>query len=200
MNNSAQGVFLPKRLFEAAFDLLRQADPREFYPKVVEFCASLLDSEVCALFVRTTQIGGMHRVCLVAGKLPPDHPKGQRMNPNEVDPEPENHSYRIGEDIQGSAKKYDGVTGRIATTGQPAFVHGYDQIVRDDGHVGKWDRYVWQGNAKNLFRSMLGVAIRDTKQQVIGVIKVENKATGEYNHADQELLEQIGASLAGSLL
>ena len=87
---------LETRLFDVAVDLLRKAERRDFYARVVEFCAALLDSEVCALFVRTEQIDGKLRVCLVAGKLPPGHPKGQRMNPNEVDPDPRNHSEKRG--------------------------------------------------------------------------------------------------------
>jgi threonine dehydrogenase-like Zn-dependent dehydrogenase len=188
-----------KSLFDAAIDLLREVDPREFYPRVVEFCAALLDSEVCALYVRTTQIDATPRVCLVAGKLPPGHPKGQRMNPNEVDPDPRNHSYRIGTKSEGKVRRYDGVTGEIATTGEPKMVDGYSEIKQCPGHLGKWDRYVYQGKPEELFRGMLGVAIRDSSNDIIGVIKVENKVSGAYVEEDKTLLTQIGASLADSL-
>lgn len=123
------------------------------------------------------------------------------MDPNEVDPDPRNHSYEIGDgDTTGSNEvTYDGVTGRIATTGEPVRVSGYHSIAKIEGHVGKWDNYVWQGRPAELFRCMLGVAIRDKSGEIIGVIKVENKLAGDYIEEDVKLLTQIGTSLSGSL-
>jgi threonine dehydrogenase-like Zn-dependent dehydrogenase len=190
---------LETRLFDVAVDLLRKADRRDFYPRVVEFCADLLQSEVCALYIRTEQIDGKPRVCLVAGKLPPEHPKGQRMNPIEVDPDPRKHSYEIG--IENESGEYNGVTGRIVTTGEPVIIHGYDNITQLKGHIGKWDEYVWQGRPSELFKCMLGVAIKNpSNKTIIGVIKVENKVSGEYTQEDENLLTQIGTSLSQSLL
>lgn len=62
---------IERRLFDVSIDLLREVDRRDFYARVVEFCADLLESEVCALFVRTRQIDEKPRACLVSGKLPP---------------------------------------------------------------------------------------------------------------------------------
>ena len=140
--------FPEKRWFEMSIQWLRMVERRDFYQRLVEFCAMVLSSEVCALFVKTTQIDdGAPRVCLVAGKLPPDHPKGQRMDPSEVGKEPKEHSYRITEE----GREYDGVTGKIATTGEPVYISGFDRISQIKGHVGRWDKYVWQGEAESRF-------------------------------------------------
>lgn len=187
-----EGTGLEMRLFKIAVRWLSEVERRDFYPKLVEFCAFVLDSEVCALFVRTEQIGdGTPRVCLVAGKLPPNHPKGFRMNPKEVGNKVEQHSYLINEK--------DGITGYIAATGRPKRVKGYKEISKEKPHKGKWDEYMWQGNPEKNFKCMLGVPIKINKDEIIGVIKVENKSTGEYTKEDVSLLSEIGEAISESL-
>jgi len=201
MKTNEPGDAVEPKLFDVAIDLLKQVDRREFYTWVVEFCASLLDSEVCALYVRTNQIDSNPRVCLVAGRLPPNHPGGRRMKPEALDSDAKQHSYRITAKVSGQEEPaYDGVTGRIASTGGPIRVAGYDSIKEVPGHQGRWDSYVWQGRPAEFFRSMLGVPIRDQRGEIIGVIKVENKASGAYTDVDMQLLEQIARKLAASLL
>ena len=90
---------LEERLFKMSIEWLRRVEPRDFYQRVVEFCATVMESEVCAIFIKTMQIDSCPRVCLVAGKLPPDHPKGLRMDPKEVGHHPKDHSYRITSDV-----------------------------------------------------------------------------------------------------
>lgn len=200
-----------KRLFTETVELLRKADPREFYPRITDFCASLLHSDVCALYVCTTQINNELRVCLVAGKLPNGHKNGLRMNPDDVDRDLKKHSYRLGTTITNGDKIYDGVTGKIATTGKAQRVSSYGVISKDNGHMGKWDSYVWQDRPAELFRGMLGVPIFDTKNKdkIVGVIKVENKFFidenneydySEYTKEDEQLLTTIGDSLSDSLV
>jgi threonine dehydrogenase-like Zn-dependent dehydrogenase len=192
-----KGTGLEMRLFKIAVRWISEVERRDFYPKLVEFCASVLQSEVCALYVRTNQIrDGKPRVCLVAGKLPPNHPKGSRMNPKEVGTEPEQHSYIISEK---NSKKFDGITGYIASTGRHKRVTGYTSISKEVGHMGKWDTYVWQGNPQEKFKCMLGVPIENKEHNIIGVIKVENKFSGEYSQDDVVLLKEIGAAISESL-
>jgi threonine dehydrogenase-like Zn-dependent dehydrogenase len=187
---------LEKRLFEKSIEWLRSVERRDFYQKLVEFCATVLESEVCALYVKTTQIDdGSPRVCLVAGKLPPDHPAGQRMNPRDVGEDPKEHSYRI----TTGEKKYDGVTGKIATDGIVENVVGFSKISNIKGHVGKWSEYVWQGDVENKFKCMLGVPILSQRKEIIGVIKVENHKSGKYEKEHVSILRQIGNAIAGSL-
>jgi len=192
-----QGTGLEMRLFKIAVRWISEVERRDFYPKLVEFCASVLESEVCALYVRTEQIDDKKpRVCLVAGKLPPNHPKGSRMNPKEVGEKPEKHSYIISK--KGS-KKFDGITGYIASTGRHKSVKGYSSISVQPGHMGKWDEYVWQCNPQERFKCMLGVPIENKNREIIGVIKVENKFSGEYTKDDVSLLKEIGAAISESL-
>lgn len=197
VNNGANGTGLEMRLFKIAVRWISEVERRDFYPKLVEFCASVLESEVCALYVRTTQIGDRKpRVCLVAGKLPPNHPKGSRMNPKEVGAKPEEHSYIISEK---DSEKFDGVTGYIASVGRHKNVSGYQSIKKDIGHLGKWDEYVWQGKPEEKFKSMLGVPIENKEGNIIGVIKVENKFSGDYSKDDVSLLKEIGDAISESL-
>jgi len=182
------------RLFDIAVDFLSKVDRRDFYQNIVGFCARLFDSDVCALFVRTEQIGGEPRVCLVARKLPEGHPDGRRMDPAIVAEHRREFSYAITD-----SEPYDGITGRIASTGESVIENGgREGISKRQGHQGKWDAYVWQ---TKLFERMLGVPIPDgaRSQDIIGVIKVENKFSGDYTKADEALLLRIGKSLASSL-
>ncbi|MBN2353894.1 MAG: alcohol dehydrogenase catalytic domain-containing protein [Spirochaetales bacterium] len=184
---------LEERLFSICINWLRSVERRDFYQKLVEFCAAVLESDVCALFVKTTKIGDNPRVCLVAGKLPTNHPDGQRMNPEKVG-SLEEHSYRITE----TGEKYDGITGRIATTGEAFYISTYDKINIQPGHMGRWDEYVWQKRPSELFRCMLGVPVFDSRDdtKVIGILKVENKKTGAYEKSDENLLIQIGTAIS----
>ncbi len=193
----SSGTGLEMRLFKIAVRWISEVERRDFYPKLVEFCASVLESEVCALYVRTNQIGnGSPRVCLVAGKLPPNHPKGTRMNPKEVGEKPEEHSYQIS---NHDDNKFDGITGYIASTGRHKSIKGYSKIQNEKGHIGKWDKYVWLGEPEKNFKCMLGVPIMNGSDNIIGVIKVENKSSGEYTKDDISLLKEIGAAISESL-
>ncbi|MBT3234083.1 MAG: alcohol dehydrogenase catalytic domain-containing protein [Calditrichaeota bacterium] len=187
---------LEKRLFEKSIKWLKSIERRDFYQKLVEFCASVLESDVCALYVKTTQIGdGSPRVCLVAGKLPKNHPEGQRMDPTKVGRDPKDHSYKI----TNKDEDFDGITGRIATTGKPESVIGYVNISGIAGHIGRFNNYVWERDEENKFKCMLGVPIHSEVGEVIGVVKVENHQSGKYKKEDELLLSQIGSAIASSL-
>ena len=191
---------LDDRLFGLAIDWLSKVDRREFYHRVVDFCATLLHSEVCALFVKTRLIDGSPRVSLVAGKLPPNHSSGQqRMDPRQVGSEPADHSYKITSADEAGQQRFDGITGKIASTGKFVMFNGYNDIAGSPGHAGRWDRYVWEGKQAERFRGMLGVAIRSEAKEIVGVIKVENKIGGQYTEHDKTLLIRIGQSLSSSL-
>lgn len=149
-------------------DWLEKFDRRNLYQNMAEFCASLFDADVCALFVRTKKIGGTLRVALAAGRMP----NGEPMDPTKLFKNEIASTYRMGK-IKG---EYDGVTGKIATMGAAVIVNRYDNIKNEEGHKGKWDKFVWGGNPKEQFLCMIGVPLKvDEEEYPIGVLKVERK-------------------------
>jgi threonine dehydrogenase-like Zn-dependent dehydrogenase/GAF domain-containing protein len=171
---------------EISHVLLRVGDWSEVRPKVIEHCCKLADAEVCALYLKD-EIG--KTLYLDAG-VGYQHAVQER----EI-------SYAIGEDPNGADA--DGVTGWVAQTGQTAKADSYEDVRKLPGWCGKWDHLLWTKKPDKNFRGMLAVPLKIGGNEIIGVLKVENKQSQpgkstSFDKNDERVLTALATVIASA--
>lgn len=191
--------FAYDELLTLTMSWLEQFDRRNLYQHMIEFCATLFKADVCALFVRTRRIDGKERVALAAGRMP----DGEPMDPMKLFPTEVDSTYEITTSNDGP---FDGVTGKIASTGESELVNNFSTMKKKDEHRGKWDTYVWGNRPDRKFLCMMGVPVRISKQEghrrkerTIGVLKVERKKPAPGAESKRDLFTEEDLDILASI-
>ncbi len=184
-----KNVKIPKLLAvieEISQVLLRIDEWSHVRPKVFEHCCELVDAEVCALYLKDD----------TGKKLYLDGGLGYQPAVKEGD-----ISYSIGNDPNGTDA--EGITGWVAQTGEYAKADSYEEVKNLPGWRGKFDQHLWGGNPGEKFRCMLAVPLKIGENEIIGVLKVENKRVREekltaFNDDDKKILEALATAIASA--
>lgn len=104
-------------------------------------------------------------------------------------------TYAIGEMDGG---RYDGLTGFVATSRLPLRIRSFQELKSDYGfcHRGALDGIQWENQAASRFRNLYAIPLT-LGNEVLGVLKVENRVDGEmFTPEDIAAVDAIGSAIA----
>ncbi len=163
--------------------------------KVMNCCRKILDATVCTLFLKD-ETG--NRIFLDAGvgfmttdQILNDYIKNRLVY------------YTIGNDINGLDA--DGVTGYIVQTGKIVNVRSFDEVKKIPGWKGGFDNLIYDSEPERNFYNLIGVPLMTEDDEIIGVLKVENKRIKPgkpdyFDKNDEEGLKTLAAVIASATL
>lgn len=95
-------------------------------------------------------------------------------------------------------RKGEGLTGWVARSGKSLRTNSPTELRSHPAYRGKWDAVQW---GEPRFRSLMAVPVVARDGTVLGVLKVENKESGdhEFTDLDLHLLESVAKALAVTL-
>lgn len=137
---------------------------------IIEEITEILDAEVCSIFLNSEETPNRIKCLAASGFAGPIVDKAE---------------YESGE----------GFTGSVFKRGQTTVINSIEDLEklfkRKNEWEGKYDKIQWAAyGGKSQFRNGIACPLK-IGDEIIGVIKVENKRTGEFTNNDINILEAI---------
>lgn len=147
--------------------LLKPYDPNQLITEIVKTVKNLLNAEICSLWMVDTSGKKLHLA----------HGEGFEISNR-------SETYDLI-DSTASDKEIDGITAWVAIRKKPFWANSKKELEAHPSWRGKWDKQMWH-QARH-FRCLYSVPLIN-QGEVIGVLKVENKAGDAFfNDSDRAL-------------
>lgn len=145
-------------------------------------CARAAHAEICT-FWRVYREGESRRLRLAAA---------------EGVSQPQTLAQEVTYAITPGARQYDGVTGYVASEGEPVLVHSFRALrqVYSFCHKGKMDHIQWTGHPEVNMRNLYAVPLT-LGGEILGVLKVENrKGDRSFTEQDVSAINSLSQTIA----
>lgn len=99
--------------------------------------------------------------------------------------------YRVSHRHEWGKSPFDGITGLVASRGEEFYADSWEEIKHNPNYAGKPDSLgIWSEERK--FRCMFAVPLT-IGNKTVGVLKVENKISGNFDSVDREILRKLAS-------
>jgi signal transduction histidine kinase len=161
----------------------------EIAERIVDICADAMQTEICTLW----------RVYMEKDE------RSLRLMAAHGVKAPQTLAQAVTYRVTSGSEKPDGITGLVASTLNPVRVNSFAELMNryKIDHAGKMDGIQWEGSPEQRFSNLLAVPVH-LEDVVVGVLKVENRMSKDFDSEDerrlQSYLEPVAVACKSMLL